>query len=98
MKQSSRSSATTYWRIGLANGAVVIGAVALLLTVLARQVDQIEQRVARIWQVGKLIANNTVHIPALVRTNQLITHIYGAAQGITAATGRISSTVARSRS
>ncbi len=78
-----------YWRMSLGLGMVVIGAVALLLSTLATTAAKIEAGAAEIWRVGKLIANNTVHIPQLVRTNQMLERILTAADGIAAATGRI---------
>lgn len=77
------------WRISLGLGLVVIGAVALLLSTLARTVDRIETGAAEIWRVGKLIANNTVHVPLLIRTNQVVAEVLPAADDIAAATGRI---------
>lgn len=82
-----------YWRISLGLGLAVIGAVALLLEILARTVTQIEAGAGEIWRVGKLIANNTVHIPLLVRTNQIVDEILPAADGIAAATARIEDAV-----
>ncbi len=78
-----------YWRLSLGIGLVVIGAVGLLLGMLARTVTQIEAGAAEIWRVGKLIANNTVHVPLLVRTNQIAGDILLAADGIADATERI---------
>lgn|GEM_PF-2267367 len=78
-----------YWQISLAIGLAVIGAVALLLTALAATAAKIEGGAAEIWRVGKLIANNTVHVPLLIRTNQVIGQILPAADGIAQATGRI---------
>ena len=83
-----------YWRVTMGLGLVVIGAVALLLTILARTAEQIEAGVAEIWRVGKLLANNTVHIPLLVRTNQIVGAILPRADGIAAATARIQRAVA----
>ena len=83
-----------YWRISLGIGVVVIGAVALLLSTLARTASLIEAGAAEIWRVGKLIANNTVHIPLLVRTNQVVADILPAADGIARATDRIRRAVA----
>ncbi len=68
---------------------VVIGAVAMLLSTLATIVARIETGAAEIWRVGKLIANNTVHVPLLVRTNQIVADILPAADGIARATERI---------
>ncbi len=83
-----------YWRISLGLGLVVIGAVAALLSALTATVAQIEAGAAEIWRVGKLIANNTVHIPLLVWTNQVIGQILPAADRIAGATGRIQKAVA----
>ncbi len=77
------------WRISLGIGLAVIGAVALLLGTLAAIVARIETGAAEIWRVGKLIANNTVHVPLLVRTNQVVAEILPAADGIARATVRI---------
>lgn len=78
-----------YWRISLGIGVVVIAAVGLLLGTLAKTVTRIEAGAAEIWRVGKLIANNTVHIPLLVRTNQITSEIVTTADGIAGATERI---------
>ena len=83
-----------YWRISLGLGLVVIGAVALLLSTLATTVARIEAGAAEIWRVGKLIANNTVHVPLLIRTNQVVAAILPVADGIAGATARIQRAVA----
>jgi hypothetical protein len=86
----SRTSANlNAWRAALALGAVVIAVVAALLTALIRTVDRIEAGAAEIWRVGKLIANNTIHIPLLVRTNQTIHQIVDASGRIGQAAERI---------
>ncbi len=86
-----------YWRATLAVGAGVIGVVALLLTILARTAERIQHGVAEIWQVGKLIANNTVHVPLLIRTNQIAGEILRAADGIGQAVERIQQAANRTR-
>lgn len=78
-----------YWRLSLAAGLAVIVVVAVLLETLARTAEQIQGGAAKIWEVGKLIANNTVHVPLLVRINQQVAEISGAADDIAQATGRI---------
>jgi hypothetical protein len=83
-----------YWRITMGLGMVVIGAVALLLALLARTVEHIQAGVAEIWRIGKLLANNTVHVPLLIRTNQIVGAILPKADGIAAATARIKRAVA----
>lgn len=77
------------WWISLGIGLAVIGAVAALLSTLATTVTRIETGAAEIWRVGKLIANNTVHVPLLIRTNQVVADILPAADGIARATDRI---------
>jgi hypothetical protein len=77
------------WRISLAIGAIVIAAVAALLETLLRSVRRIEQGAGEVWHVGKQIANNTVHVPLLVRTNQVVDEIAASANGIARATARI---------
>ncbi len=78
------SERATYivWGGSLALGLVVILVVAALLTVIVRTARQIESSVADIWTVGQRIANNTVHIPLLHRTNQIAGGILGRAAGI----------------
>lgn len=88
-KPVSQNTIVLYWSLSLGAGLAVIGVVALLLEILAKLADHILAGVAQIWQVGKLIANNTVHVPLLVRTNQIVTDIYGSAAGIIKATRRI---------
>ena len=78
-----------YWTASLVGGLVVIAAVAVLLQTLTRTAEQIQAGAAEIWRIGKLIANNTVHIPLLHRTNQHAATILKAADGIAAATTRI---------
>src|SRR6266568_2480812 len=84
-----KDTVKTYWQISLATGGVVIAVVAFLLTILARTAEQIEAGVGQIWQAGQLIANNTIHIPLLIRTNQIVAQIRQAADGIERSTGRI---------
>jgi hypothetical protein len=85
----SEGTIVRYWTAGLVGGLVVIGAVAVLLQTLTRTAEQIQAGAAEIWRIGKLIANNTVHIPLIHRTNQHAAAILQAADGIAAATTRI---------
>lgn len=82
-----------YWSTALVAGLAVTGVVALLLTILARTAEAIQDGAAEIWRVGKLIANNTVHVPLLARTNQQAAAILETADGIAAATARIGAAV-----
>ncbi len=88
-KPASPNIIARYWRASLAIGIVVIGAVAVLLSTLTAIVARIEGGAAEIWRVGKLIANNTVHVPLLLRTNQIVAGMLPVADGIARATARI---------
>lgn len=57
------------WWVSLLLGAVVIAVVAILLDRIWRTARAIEGVAARIWDGGTRIANNTVHVPDLVRSN-----------------------------
>ncbi len=92
-ERASDSTIAGYWRITLVVGAVVVGVVAFLLNMLTRTAAQINDGAAEVWRVGKLIANNTVHIPLLVRTNQVAGEILKASEGIAGATTRIGKAV-----
>jgi hypothetical protein len=72
----------TMWWIALALGLVVTLVVAALLTLLYRQAQRIESLVAGIWEAGQRVANNTVHIPLLYRTEEAATRILAVAGGI----------------
>ena len=85
----SEHTIVRYWTAGLVGGLVVITAVAVLLQTLTETAERIQVGAAEIWRIGKLIANNTVHIPLIHRTNQHAAQILQAADGIAAATARI---------
>lgn len=85
---ASDRAAYTVWWISLAIGVVVILVVAALLTMIVRTARVIDGAVGQIWVVGQRIANNTVHISMLHRTNQVVDEILvhaGAIDGAAAA-------------
>ncbi|MDP9351253.1 MAG: hypothetical protein M3P51_06910 [Chloroflexota bacterium] len=82
MTLASERATYTVWGVSLVLGLVVILVVAALLTLIVRTARQIESSVADIWTVGQRIANNTVHIPLLHRTNQIAGGILARAAGI----------------
>jgi hypothetical protein len=92
-ERASDSKIAQYWSVTLAVGAVVVGVVAFLLNILARTASQIDEGAAEVWRVGKLIANNTVHVPLLVRTNQVAGEILKSSEEIAGATARIGKAV-----
>lgn len=59
----------TLWWLALALGAVVIVVVALLLRLILQTALAIRDVAGSIWDGGTRIANNTVHVPDLARTN-----------------------------
>lgn len=67
------------WWASLALGVVVSGVVALLLWLIHRTAAVIDGHVARIWDVGQRVANNTVHIPVLYKTNEVAGQILATA-------------------
>ena len=85
----SEGAAYTVWWISLGIGVVVILVVAILLTLILRTARQINEVAGEIWIVGQRIANNTVHIPLLQRTNQIVDGILERASGIDGAAVRI---------
>lgn len=89
LAQVSEGAAFTVWGVSLGIGVVVILVVAVLLALIVRTARQIEQGVAEIWTVGQRIANNTIHIPLLHRTNQVVDGILERAGGIDGATAAI---------
>ena len=85
----SEGAAYTVWWVSLGIGVVVILVVAVLLTLIVRTARQIDGAVSDIWTVGQRIANNTVHIPLLHRTNQVVDGILDRAAGIDGAAAAI---------
>lgn len=87
----SPEAAYTVWWVSLGIGVVVIVVVAVLLALILRTARQIDGAVSAIWTVGQRIANNTVHIPLLHRTNQVVDEILDRAAGIDGAAAAIES-------
>jgi hypothetical protein len=72
----------TIWGVSIVLLIVVTGVVALLLTFVLRTAQRIEVVAADIWTHGKMVANNTVHIPLLVDTNRTAGRILETAKQI----------------
>lgn len=77
------------WWMSLALGLVVSAVVALLLWLIHRGAATIDGLVARIWDTGQRVANNTVHIPALYKTNDVAGQILATAVRIDAGAAAI---------
>lgn len=81
---SPEQAAQFVWWASLALGLTVSLVVALLLWLIQRTATTINGRVARIWDVGQRVANNTVHIPTLYKTNAVAGEILASALNINA--------------
>jgi len=77
------------WVVSLVVFAVVLVVVAALLTLILRTSKQIHGGVSAIWNAGQKVANNTVHLALLDRTNHLAGKILESAGRVAAATDAI---------
>src|SRR5262245_586799 len=89
MDASPEQAVQVVWWSSLALGVVVAGVVALLLWLIHRSARVIDVHVARIWDVGQRVANNTVHIPVLYKTNEVAGQILATAVRIDAGAAAI---------
>lgn len=79
----------TIWWVSIILLLVVAGVVALLLTMVLRTARAILGVAGDIWTTGKMVANNTIHIPLLHETNRLAGAILDTAGQIVAGAGAI---------
>lgn len=89
MTTPSAEAIQAVWLASLGVFVAVLIVVALLLTLVVSVSRQILDGVQAIWNTGQKIANNTVHIALLRRTNQRAGAILESATGVVAATGSI---------
>lgn len=82
---SPEQAAQFVWLVSLALGLVVSLVVTLLLWLIHHTATTINFRVSRIWDVGQRVASNTVHIPALYKTNEVAGEILASALKINTA-------------
>ncbi|MDQ6737600.1 MAG: hypothetical protein M3Z30_07860 [Gemmatimonadota bacterium] len=87
----SPETVRTMWIVTLAVYSVVVIVVAILLTLILRTARDIRSGVGAIWNVGQRIANNTIHIPLLNKTNSVAACILESAVGIVHASAGIES-------
>lgn len=73
----SEAAIQAVWIWSLVIYAVVVLVVAVMLTLILSTARRIHAGVAAIWTVGQKVANNTIHIPLLHRTNHLLTEVLG---------------------
>jgi hypothetical protein len=77
------------WWLAIALAAAVVVVVAVLLQLTVRTAHRIRRAVSDIWTGGTHIAQNTVTIALLQRTNYLAGELLGSAGRIAKATVRI---------
>lgn len=77
------------WTVSLAVFVVVLIVVATLLTLILRTAHDIKAGVAIIWNVGQRIANNTIQLAMLAKTNAASQQILTSAVGVIGATAAI---------
>jgi hypothetical protein len=85
----SEAAIQQVWTVSLVIYFVVVAVVAVLLTLILQTARKIHGGVAEIWHVGQKVANNTIHIPLLGRTNFLVTRTLESAVRTAGAVGAI---------
>lgn len=85
----SAEAIQSIWTISLVVFVVVLLVIATLLTLILRTTYQIRGGVAVIWNVGQRIANNTIQLSMLSKTNAAAAQILTSAVGILGATAAI---------
>ncbi len=72
-------AANFVWWSSLGLGLVVALVVTLLLWLIHKTAANIQTEVSGIWDSGRRVANNTIHIPILYRINNAAAKILGTA-------------------
>ena len=85
----STEAVLTVWWLSIAVLVVVTAVVGLLLALVLRSARNIERTAADIWTTGKLVANNTIHIPLQRETNRIVGHILDTAGQVVGGAGAI---------
>lgn len=89
MIEPSVEAIRTIWTVSLVVFAVVVIVVAVLLTLILRAARDINGGVSLIWNSGQRIANNTIQLALLEKTNAAVSKILGSAVGVVHATAAI---------
>lgn len=89
MLEPSADAIRSVWTLSLVIFAVVLVVVAVLLTLILRTARDIQAGVSLIWNVGQRIANNTIHLALLEKTNAGAEQILKSAVGIIGATAAV---------
>jgi hypothetical protein len=89
MQQPSPETIQNVWTLSLVVFGVVLVVVAVLLTLILRAARDITAGVSSIWNVGQRVANNTIHLALLEKTNSGAQAILGSAVGVIKATDAV---------
>ena len=89
MQQPSPDAIQSVWTWSLIVFTVVLVVVAVLLTLILRAARDITAGASAIWNVGQRIANNTIHLALLEKTNAGAEAILASAVGVIKATAAI---------
>ena len=89
MQTPSAETIRNVWTLSLVVFVVVLVVVAILLTLILRAATDIRDGVAIIWNVGQRIANNTIQLSLLSKTNDAAKRILTSAVGVIGATAAI---------
>ena len=89
MQTPSADAIRSIWTLSLIVFVVVLVVVAILLTLILRAAHDIKRGVAIIWNVGQRIANNTIQLSLLAKTNDAARQILTSAVGVIGATAAI---------
>ena len=92
---ASTQTVQLVWSVSLVLGVVVTVVVALLLHLIMLTTRRILSVAADIWADGQRVANNTVQIAMLDRTNQLFAGILSEAGPLAEATRQIAQATRR---
>ena len=85
----SDAAVTQVWIWSLVVYFVVVAVVAVLLTMILNTTKRIHAGAAAIWVGGQKVANNTIQIPLLARTNHLVSRILDSAARTAAAVAAV---------
>jgi len=85
----SSTEVEALWAVSLLVAVVVLVVLIGLLTAILRTARQIDDGAKQVWTAGKQVANCTIQLALLKRTNQLVADILEGANGILHNAGRI---------
>ncbi|MDQ6612899.1 MAG: hypothetical protein M3Y64_10730 [Gemmatimonadota bacterium] len=89
MVEPSADTIRTVWTVSLVVFVVVLVVVATLLTLILRAAHDIKGGVSLIWNTGQRVANNTIQLALLEKTNVAVSKILTSAVGVVHATAAI---------